>query len=180
MRKINLQTFKLREFIDSERPPYVIISHTWGAEEVTLQQLQLGASGHIRKEGYLKTQNFALRGRANGFEWGWVDTCCIDKTSSAELSEAINSMSRWYAEAGLCYAYLSDVSCPEGEGQQELELGKQFAASRWFARGWTLQELLVPLHVVSYLRDWARYGTKNSLQRELSSTTKSPEKQSQN
>jgi hypothetical protein len=171
MRLINLRTFELKEFTDSERPPYIILSHTWGAEEVTLQQLQLDASAHIRKEGYLKIQNFALQGKANGFEWGWVDTCCIDKTSSAELSEAINSMYRWYEEADSCYAYLSDVSSSDVEGQQKLALEKQFAASRWFTRGWTLQELLAPQHVVFYLRDWAVYGSKRSLQKEISRIT---------
>jgi hypothetical protein len=176
MRLINLQTLESREFIDTERPPYVILSHTWGAEEVTLQQLQLDTSAQIRKEGYLKIQNFALQGKANGFEWGWVDTCCIDKTSSAELSEAINSMYRWYAEADSCYTYLSDVSSSDSEGPQEPALEKQFAVSRWFTRGWTLQELLAPLHVVFYLRGWTVYGTKSSLQKEISRITNIPEK----
>ena len=90
MRLLNLHTLELREFIDSERPPYVILSHTRGAEEVPLQELQ--RPDVSSKAGYTKIQNFAQNGRNSGFEWGWVDTCCIDKTSSAELSEAINSV----------------------------------------------------------------------------------------
>ncbi|KAE9363973.1 HET-domain-containing protein, partial [Stipitochalara longipes BDJ] len=179
MRLINLHTLELREFIDSERPPYVILSHTWGAEEVTLQQLQPDASTHIPflqyKEGYLKVRNFAREGRQNGFEWGWVDTCCIDKTSSAELSEAINSMYRWYEEADSCYAYFSDVPRLDSEGQPESSLEQQFAASRWFTRGWTLQELLAPSSVVFYLNNWTVYGTKGSLRKEISIITCIPE-----
>jgi hypothetical protein len=97
MRLLNLNTLKLREFIDAERPPYVILSHTWGAEEISLQELKLpvsNASYLSTKEGYVKILNFCQKGKENGFEWGWIDTCCIDKTSSAELSEAINSMFR--------------------------------------------------------------------------------------
>ena len=181
MRLINLHTFELREFIDSERPPYVILSHTWGPEEVTLQQLKqlprdatIGIrSSYEYKAGYLKIRGFAREGRRNGFEWGWVDTCCIDKSSSSELSEAINSMLRWYEEADSCYAYLSDVPSHEGD-DEGLPLVRQFAASRWFTRGWTLQELLAPSSVIFYLNDWTVYGTKNSLRSEVSTITHIP------
>jgi Heterokaryon incompatibility protein (HET) len=92
MRLLNLNSLDLVEFIDFEKPPYVILSHTWGAEEVSLQELQSQHPDVKRKNGWTKIMNFARKGIENGFEWGWVDTCCIDKTSSAELSEAINSM----------------------------------------------------------------------------------------
>jgi hypothetical protein len=107
MRLLNLNTLELRGFIDSERPPYVILSHTWEVEEVSLQALH--GPNVQNMAGYFKILNFCRQGAENGFEWGWVDTCCIDKTSSAELSEAINSMFRWYQEADTCYAFLSDV-----------------------------------------------------------------------
>ena len=45
----------------------------------------------------------------DGYEWIWIDSCCIDKTSSTELSEAINSMFNWYALSEVCYVYLEDV-----------------------------------------------------------------------
>jgi Heterokaryon incompatibility protein (HET) len=170
---INLNTLELREFIDSERPPYVILSHTWGADEVSLQQLH---DPDVKsKAGYLKILAFAQKGKGNGFEWGWVDTCCIDKTSSAELSEAINSMYRWYAEADSCYAYLRDVGGPEGQ-QPSGSIKEQFAHSRWFTRGWTLQELLAPLSVIFYLQDWTVYGTKSSLIELISRITNIPVK----
>jgi hypothetical protein len=92
MRLLNLNTLDLVEFMHCEKPPYVILSHTWDAEEVSLQELQSPRAHIKQKKGWTKIQNFAQKGEENGFEWGWVDTCCIDKTSSAELSEAINSM----------------------------------------------------------------------------------------
>lgn len=57
-----------------------------------------------------------------------IDSCCIDKSSSAELTEAINSMFKWYREAGLCIVYLSDYDGRDPEAT----LGK----CRWFTRGW--------------------------------------------
>jgi hypothetical protein len=92
MRLLNLNSLDLVEFMDLKKPPYVILSHTWGAEEISLQELQSQHPDVKRKNGWTKILNFARKGNENGFEWGWVDTCCIDKTSSAELSEAINSM----------------------------------------------------------------------------------------
>jgi hypothetical protein len=92
----------------------------------------------------------------DGFKFVWVDTCCIDKSSSAELSEAINSMFRWYADAEICYAYLSDVE-EVGEG---FEAESQFRKSRWFTRGWTLQELLAPKKVIFYSHKWIELGSK--------------------
>ncbi len=89
---LNLHTLELREFNDSERPPYAILSHTWGDEEISLQELD--SLNVENKAGYVKILNFARKGKGNGFEWEWIDTCCIDNTSSAELSEAINSMYR--------------------------------------------------------------------------------------
>jgi hypothetical protein len=168
MRLINLKTLVVKEFIESDCPPYVILSHTWGADEVSLQMLQTG--GVEALAGYEKIKSFCRQGAANGFEWGWVDTCCIDKTSSAELSEAINSMYRWYQEADVCYAYLADVS-----SNQQPDLQKEeFAKSRWFTRGWTLQELLAPSAVVFYLNDWTEYGTKTTLQHIISKITGIP------
>jgi hypothetical protein len=95
--------------------------------------------------------------------------CCIDKTSSAELSEAINSMYRWYQEAVVCYVFLSGVF-----RQQSHSMAVQFAQSRWFTRGWTLQELLAPESVIFYWRDWTVYGTKTSLQDAISHITGIP------
>ena len=101
--------------------------------------------------------------RPTAFEWVWIDTCCIDNTSSAELSEAINSMSRWYAGARVCYAHLSDVRCTGDAGKDM----KAFRDSVWFTRGWTLQELLAPVNVVFFDHTWKEIGTKFSLKDDL-------------
>jgi hypothetical protein len=70
-----------------------------------------------------------------GLQYIWVDTCCIDKSSSAELLEAINSMFKWYQDAKVYYAYLADISKTVEGGFSKTA----FVRSRWFTRGWTLQ-----------------------------------------
>ena len=103
---------------------------------------------------------------ADGFHYIWIDTCCIDKASSAELSEAINSTYRWYHESGVCYAYLADVP-PNA-------VDNEFAKSRWFTRGWTLQELIAPLTVIFLNKEWQKIGIKSSRQRIISEVTGIP------
>ena len=103
MRLINAATLTLREFVDKDRPGYAILSHTWGDDEVSLQEIK-DASGQSHlladRKGFQKIQNTSRRALADGFDWVWVDTCCIDKTSSAKLTDAINSMYRWYSPEG--------------------------------------------------------------------------------
>ena len=108
MRLLHSTSLVLHEFADNEIPEYAILSHRWGKEEVSFQDMQRGDSGG--KAGYSKIVGCAKQALTDGCEYIWVDTCCIDKSSSAELSEAINSMYRWYREAKVCYAYLSDVT----------------------------------------------------------------------
>jgi hypothetical protein len=165
MRLLNSTTLKLHEFIGSQIPPYAILSHTWGEEEVSFQELSAGTSAE--KKGFEKIKRCCEIAAGDGFEYAWVDTCCIDKTSSAELSEAINSMFRWYKKAEVCYAFLSDVTSDE---DPEL-LDSAFRKSRWFRRGWTLQELIAPMHVLFLSRDWKEIGTKWNLQTLLSKIT---------
>lgn len=152
---------ELHEFIDP--PEYAILSHVWGDSEDTFKEMQklrkaCTASGNNpRDEASSKIRDCCLVAEADGFKWLWVDTCCIDKSSSAELSEAINSMCAWYAGAKLCYVYLQDVQAtsvkfPEGRGQ--------FSESRWFTRGWTLQELMAPPDVLFLSSDWSLIGRK--------------------
>ncbi|EIW61113.1 HET-domain-containing protein, partial [Trametes versicolor FP-101664 SS1] len=97
--------------------------------------------------------------RKAGYQYVWIDSCCIDKTSSAELAEAINSMFDLYRLATVCYVYLSDVS----DGTRARKKGSSFAKSRWHTRGWTLQELIAPDRVVFLTSGWAPLGTKISL-----------------
>ena len=96
---------------------------------------------------------------AQGYKYIWIDSCCIDKTSSAELSEAINSMYFWYCEAAVCYAFLADVPFDDNPRAA----GSKFRTSRWFTRAWTLQELIGPQVVLFLSTDWRIFGSKSSL-----------------
>ena len=106
-----------------------------------------------------KVRNACKVAQKNGFRYIWIDSCCIDKSSSSELSEAINSMYRWYGLATVCYAYLADVPCKDDHKAE----GSAFRESRWFTRGWTLQELIAPVNVVFLSKDWAPIGSKQAL-----------------
>ena len=150
MRLINCVTLQLEEFIGEKIPQYAILSHTWGNEEVSFADFTLNQS--IAKEGYGKITLTCKHALEDGLGYAWVDTCCIDKSSSAELSEAINSMFAWYKKSTKCYAYLSDVL--------KADFKESFPKSRWFTRGWTLQELIAPEDVIFYDRDWNNLGTK--------------------
>ncbi|KAF2627610.1 hypothetical protein BU25DRAFT_439998 [Macroventuria anomochaeta] len=134
-------------FDDSAIPPYAILSHTWGADadEVTFADLVTGDSK--AKCGCEKIRFCGQQAWQDGLQYFWVDTCCIDKTDKAELSHAIRSMFRWYQNATRCYVYLSDVSARKrklGDISTKFTWEPAFRASRWFMRGWTLQELLAP------------------------------------
>jgi hypothetical protein len=133
MRLINTKTFALSEFFSDRIPEYAILSHTWGEEEVIFQDWN-NPRWAKKKKGFAKIDGACNQARADRLEWIWVDTNCIDKTSSAELTEAINSMFAWYARSAVCYAYLSDVSAADGKRGDHTEI----RASRWFSRGWTL------------------------------------------
>ncbi|KAF9729696.1 HET domain-containing protein [Paraphaeosphaeria minitans] len=107
MRLFNTTTFQLSEFIREETPEYVILSHCWGMEEVTLQDIELGKAPK-KKEGWWKLTLRCRQAAQHGFPWIWVETCCIDKTSPTQLSEIRNSMYEWYQKSCRCYAYLID------------------------------------------------------------------------
>lgn len=155
MRLINVDTFEL-EFVDHRSTRYAILSHTWDTKEVTFDDMQRGLPHVEALPCFEKIRGACRQAASDGFKFVWVDTCCIDKSSSAELSEAINSMFRWYSDAGICYGYLSDVTGWGGDP----EAASQFRNSRWFTRGWTLQELLAPKTLVFYSRDWIEMGSK--------------------
>ncbi|KAK5654655.1 hypothetical protein OQA88_6978, partial [Cercophora sp. LCS_1] len=136
------------------------LSHTWGADEATYEEINQGSRAAVLdlKSGSAKIRKCCSQAVKDGIEWVWIDTCCIDKSSSAELSEAINSMFTWYLQAEVCYAYLEDVPTPAPVLDEET-----FARSRWFTRGWTLQELIAPPSVEFYAHDWTLIGTKRML-----------------
>jgi hypothetical protein len=161
MRLLHTTTLRLEEFHPGDIPAeYAILSHTWGKDEVTF--IDLHTNQALSKPSFSKIQQFCKKASADGFDYGWIDTCCIDKSSSAELSEAINAMFRWYQEAKRCYAHLSDV--PAGDiSDAESDTLKSFRESRWFSRGWTLQELLAPKEMQFYSGDWRLIGDRSGL-----------------
>jgi hypothetical protein len=153
--------------------PYGILSHTWGDddEEVTFQDLKNGLAK--KKVGYKKIQFCAEQATRDGLEYFWVDTCCIDKSNNAELSEAIVSMFRWYRNATRCYVYLADVSVDSQDptSQSFQSWGPAFRKSRWFTRGWTLQELIAPPFVEFFSMEGKLLGDKKSLERQIHEIT---------
>lgn len=154
--------------------PYAILSHTWGEDEVTFDDIENKTGKN--KAGYAKLLFCATRAKAHGLEHCWVDTCCIKKSDSTELNEAITSMYKWYKRATRCYVYLSDVSVVTSD-RDVLSLSEwlpQFSSSRWFKRGWTLQELIAPLVVDFFSKEGLRLGTKSSLEREIHQVTRIP------
>ncbi|KAE8448031.1 hypothetical protein EG329_009954 [Mollisiaceae sp. DMI_Dod_QoI] len=154
MRLLNTETMTVEDgFFGDSTPEYAILSHTWGNEEVTFQDLQNHKGD--KKHGYHKIKKTCETARKHGFEYAWVDTCCIDKSSSAELSEAINSMFRWYHQAAVCYVYLSDVDVDIDVDLSSSKFELLFSESKWFTRGWTLQELIAPSKLVFFTADWS-------------------------
>jgi hypothetical protein len=159
MRLINTSTLLLDEFFGDDIPKYAILSHTWTKEEVTFREWLEPTATTASKAGFAKVKEACAVALSLGHEWLWADTACIDKTSSAELSEAINSMFAWYRDSAECLVYLTDVKqAAESDGQPQQLL--DITASRWFERGWTLQELLAPADLTFYDRQWRCLGTK--------------------
>jgi hypothetical protein len=162
----------LEWFPKDKVPLYAILSHTWGTgqnDEVTYKDIINGTGSN--KPGFQKLTFCGNQAKADGLHYFWVDTCCIDKPNYTELSEAINSMFRWYQKATRCYVYLSDVSMHTQDGQSHIEWESAFRNSRWFTRGWTLQELLAPEIVVFYSQDHVRLGDKKSLEQQITDIT---------
>ncbi|KAN0102161.1 hypothetical protein V8E51_012671 [Hyaloscypha variabilis] len=159
---------------DDDTPRYAILSHTWGAdtEEVTFKDMMEGTGKS--KAGYDKIRFCGEQASVDGLQYFWVDTCCIDKSNNTELAEAINSMFRWYREAVKCYVYLSDVSTAnyvENSQSSGFIWESAFRKSRWFTRGWTLQELIAPVSVEFFSREGRRLGDRKSLAQQVCEIT---------
>jgi hypothetical protein len=161
-----------RETAGSDVPAYAVLSHTWGKEEVTFQDMEASAdkSKTVTKAGWRKIQFCAKQAAADGLRYFWIDTCCIDKKNAVELSAAINSMFRWYQNAARCYVFLSDVSKPNEIDDQGV-WKEAFTTSRWFTRGWTLQELIAPRVVDFFNSEGERLGNKLSLESDIHDVT---------
>ncbi|KAE8443202.1 hypothetical protein EG329_002070 [Mollisiaceae sp. DMI_Dod_QoI] len=163
MRLIDVRTCKLKSF-DANPPPYAILSHRWGKDEdeVSFQDFQDIANREEIK-GFHKILAMCDQAKQDSIYYAWVDTCCIDKSSSAELSEAINSMFKWYRNSKICYAYLGDAT------------PQDWTSSDWFKRGWTLQELIAPVKMEFYCGSnakWDYLGSKKELADDISKVTK--------
>jgi hypothetical protein len=174
---IDTESLELEYFLGDAIPGYAILSHTWGDEEASFQDWQ-DLRKASQKTGFAKIKSACAQAQADGIPYIWVDTNCIDKSSSAELSEAINSMFKWYKDSWVCYVYLADVEDPDniagnlGDETEELDWDDypdrrnavedmkrarfidSLRKSRWFKRGWTLQELLAPTSIRFYTQDW--------------------------
>ncbi|KAI0713848.1 hypothetical protein C8Q76DRAFT_471327 [Earliella scabrosa] len=175
MRLIDTKTLALKEFNSPEdvKPGYAILSHRWdGENELSFQDIQnIHIDDEARERRAKKVRKFCELASQQGYEWAWVDTCCIDKTSSAELSEAINSMFRYYSLSLVCYVYLHDVTFHDAFRNG----AKTFDRSSWHTRGWTLQELIAPPVVLFFSDDWKPLGSKVDLAPRLRQITRIPE-----
>ncbi|KAF9629070.1 putative het domain-containing protein [Lasiodiplodia theobromae] len=171
MHLLNTNTLAL-ESINGQSPPYAILSHRWREGEVLFEDVQPGAHAET-KAAYKKLRMACAQALADGLHYLWIDTCCIDKSSSAELSEAINSMFAWYSDARVCYAYLDDVPDDSDVSyDNEIDaIDSAFGQSEWFRRGWTLQELIAPQNLTFYSQGWVELGRKSTLAKPLAEIT---------
>ncbi|KAJ4127292.1 hypothetical protein NW765_017244 [Fusarium oxysporum] len=188
MRLLSAEDLQFEEFFGREIPKYAILSHRWEKDEPSYADMKIkimqrkawrtGQESPWASQIYQKIYQFSLVALQAGYKYIWVDTCCIDKSSSAELQESINSMYQWYMESGVCYAYLSDVSISTSpiNTRQRGSLSSRvwiesFQNSQWFTRGWTLQELLAPRDLVFFDKDWNRCGNRVELQVAIQAAT---------
>ena len=173
---------KVFEFHDDKTTEYAILSHRWidsteveYEEMVNLAKMDRQEQDEIRgRKGYKKIVDTCKQAKQDGYEWVWVDTCCIDTRSSTDILEAINSMYRWYANAIVCYAYLHDVDGPSFPTRKDDEKYPKDGWPEWFSRGWTLQEMLAPRNLLFFNEDWQPIGDKKSLADTLNTITGIP------
>ncbi|KAL4065645.1 heterokaryon incompatibility protein-domain-containing protein [Scleroderma yunnanense] len=170
------------KFRDDEATDYAILSHRWIGKEVDYKEIiklaRMNKSDQkaVRdRDGYKKILSSCEQAKRDGYSWLWVDTCCIDKRSSAELSEAINCMYRWYANAKVCYAYLHDVTSTSFPRRSHDLYPNSNGWPEWFSRGWTLQEMIAPSNVQFFNKDWQCIGDKRTLAPTVSWITRVPE-----
>jgi len=162
LRLMNVKTHQLETFNNWDQvPPYSILSHTWEEGEVIFHDIS--ADVDKKKQGWSKILGACNESEQIGIFYLWVDTCCIFKESSAELSESINSMFAWYRDARICFAYIGDFGGNDNEAL--------FDKSRWWTRGWTLQELIAPTEVMFFTKDWSFIGLRTSLASRITKIT---------
>lgn len=185
MRLVNTSALVQQEFFDLRLPAYAVLPRTWDDGEVNLQQYvrdlsakddrqasiwayyrSLPRDSTLLTPGWRKMIDSCRIASSHGLEWIWCDMCCIDNTSSSELSESINSMFHWLQKAEACYAFISDFDSASGHSNLD--------SCRWFTRGWTYQELLAPPKVEFYDRQLRCSGDRLELAARISHTTGIP------
>ena len=181
MRFLHTESYRLYEQVElpyngNPLPQYAILSHTWlpenseGVEEVTYQDMKSSYAklkrGRFKPKGWNKLKKYCDLAKENGWEWAWMDTCCIDKTNVSDTQEAINAMFRWYKESMICYAYLEDV-----DRRDTKSLEADFTHAKWFTRGWTLQELIAPTYLLFVDKNWLEIIDKNNGQEQIERAT---------
>ncbi|KAI6026958.1 heterokaryon incompatibility protein-domain-containing protein [Pisolithus marmoratus] len=171
--------FEVLQELDDTTVDYAVLSHRWTVEVNYKEMVKLHKMENrdeIRqRNGYQKILQSSERANNDGFKWLWVDTCCVDKRSSSELSEALNSMFRWYKNAKRCYAYLRDVNDSLfPSDRDDVMFLKSNGWPEWFSRGWTLQELIAPGDLQFFNKNWIPIGDKQSLASELEEITRVP------
>ncbi len=174
---LNVETLQLEEFLTAP-PPYAILSHTWisSHDEVLFRDIRTGNLGTLGKDaGLRKVRGCCEQATRDGLAYVWIDSCCIDKADLTELSEAIYSMFRWYQNAVVCYAYLVDLP-PVGDAITVEDQDDFFKKSRWFTRGWTLQELLAPSHLCFFDESWTPFATKTEMADTIEEITGIPQR----
>jgi hypothetical protein len=151
------RTWVLKDFTGPSVPVYAILSHTWAAanDEVSFEDIRDGQQPYDagNKAGYEKLRFCHDCAWHDGLRYIWIDTCCIKKSDSSELQRSLASMFFWYQRATTCYVYLSDVSIHDAVGSSDSRWENAFAKSRWFKRGWTLQELIAPKSVLFFSKE---------------------------
>jgi len=167
---LNCYSFNLMYHHTPPVNAYATLSHTWGRGEVSFQDIQ-DLEKAKKMKGFAKIASTCEKALEHGLFYAWVDTCCIDKTSSAELSEAINSMFNWYGNSKVCFVFLEDfaprvaaaAAAAAAAGGVQDDEEEALPKCRWFSRGWTLQELIAPHHVHFFDSGWNFYGEKKNL-----------------
>jgi Heterokaryon incompatibility protein (HET) len=172
IRLIDTEKLCLVSFMGSRIPNYAILSHTWEPDgEISFQDMMaIGGDPYhhpaAKKSGYDKIVKTCHEAKSRGISHAWVDTVCIDKTSSSELSEAINSMYQWYQKAQICFAFLADIDITLSTLETALP------ECRWFTRGWCLQELIAPRNIDFFDTNWNRIGSKTDFTALISKITR--------
>ncbi|KAF4913378.1 Vegetative incompatibility protein HET-E-1 [Colletotrichum fructicola] len=166
---LRTDTVELTKHISEYDPPlYAVLSHTWGPEEVMYEDLVGDRSKAVAKAGFTKIREACrIAFEEYHLEYLWTDTCCTDRKNEAELNASINSSFRRFRSAALCIAYLSDFDYDPSSAHPKVDNSQLpyqlLRQSRWFTRSWTIQELIAPVRLLFYSRQWELFQERSQL-----------------